>query len=175
MIQLDKIIRHSLTNFIDAINADKWTGRREREAICLYLLAHLQNEVRPRGVLYDVRQLGIEMPVKQISPEAQMRLSRRKGTPKAHVAKDLLIWPRPMMTTWNGAGKSQHSPLAIMEWKMGRKSPDNYDVEWLQEYSRRRPKFTGYAVSLFRSATGRFSIGVVRVSRGKNGAAFMKR
>lgn len=67
MTQLDKIIRRSLSNFIDAINADKWSGRREREAICLYVLAHLQHEVRPRGVLYDVRQIGIEMPVKQIS------------------------------------------------------------------------------------------------------------
>lgn len=77
------------------------------------------------------------------------------------------------MTTWNGAGRSQHSPLAIMEWKMGRRSPFGYDVEWLREFSRRRPKFTGYAVSLQRAETGKFSLGVVRVRRGKAEAGFL--
>lgn len=167
MTELDKIVARSLSRFVDAINRDKWSGRREREAISLYVLAHLQREVRRGGVLHDVRQIGIEMPVEQIDAAKQREISGGKGKPKADVAKDLLIWPKPQMTTWSPEGKSLHAPLAILEWKMGSLSPYEYDVRWLEEYSRSHAKFTGYAVCIRRSKEGMFSLSVARVKKGK--------
>ena len=167
MTELDTMVSRSLCGFVNAINRDQWSGRREREAICLYVLGHLRREVKRGTLLSDVRQIGIEMPVQQIDPKKQKRISGGKGKPKANVAKDLTIWPRPQMTTWNDEGRSHHVPLAILEWKMGSLSPDEYDVRWLEEYSRGRGRFTGYAVSLRRSRSGVFSLGVARVKLGK--------
>lgn len=166
LTKLDRIIRRSLCEFVDAINRDQWSGRRKREAISLYVLGHLQREVRCGGVLFDVRQIGIEMPVRQIDPRKQKAISKREGKPKQDVAKDLLIWARPQMTTWTKDGSSQYAPRAILEWKMGRASPFEDDLKWLEEYSRERPKFTGYVVSLLRTRTGTFLLNVARVKRG---------
>lgn len=163
--ELDDIVTRSLRRFVVAINGDWWTGRREREAISLYVLGHLQREVRRGSVLSDVTQIGIEVPVRQIDASIQRAISGRKGTPKAEVTKDLAIWPRPRMTTWTHDGRSSHSPLVIMEWKMGRLSPSEHDVRWLEEYSRRRPRFVGYAVSLGRKE-GSFAVAATRVRRG---------
>jgi len=167
MTKLDIILRRSLSRFVNAINRDRWTGRREREAICLYVLAHLQKEVKPNTLFYDVRQIGIEMPVQQIKARIQKQISGGKGKPKTDVAKDLLIWRHPQMTTWTTDGEPHNIPLAIIEWKMGRSSPYEYDVKWLEEYSRRHAGFIGYAVSLYRSKKGVFSLGVTRVKQGK--------
>ena len=167
MTELDKIVRRSLVGFVDAINTSRWSGQREREAISLYVLGHLQNEVEPRSVLFDVRQIGIEMPVKQIPSEKQLAISGRKGRPKADVAKDVLIWPRPQMTTWTSDAKSCYSPLAIQEWKMGSLTPFKHDVLWLEEYSKLHGDFAGYVVSLRRDSTGVFALNVVRVGKGK--------
>ena len=168
MTDLDMMIERSLRGFVKAINEDKWSGRREREAICLYVLAHLRLEVKRGSILSDIRQIGIEMPVEQIDPTKQKALSGGTGKPKADVTKDLLIWPRPQMTTWNTEGKSHGVPLAILEWKMGSLSPSEYDVRWLEHYSRGRDRFTGYAVSFHRSKSGVFSLAVTRVKQGKH-------
>jgi len=163
--KLDGVVRRSLAGFLDDINASHWTGKREREAISLYVLGHLQYEVDPSGPLRDATQIGIEVPVQQLEPEVQRRISGRRGKPKEDVAKDLVIWPEPRMTTWAKDGVARQVPLAIMEWKLGSLSPFEHDVAWLEEYSRRRARFTGYAVSLAKRGEG-FAASVARVYKG---------
>ena len=166
LTELDQIIQRSLRDFVDTITRDAWSGRREREAICLYVMAHLQHEVKHGSVLFDPLQIAIEFPVRQIAVEKQTAISRRKGA-KREVAKDLLIWRRPKMTTWTCDGRSHHIPLAILEWKSGRVSAFEDDVRWLEEYSTEHPGCTGYAVSLHRDKRGTFSVRVTRVARGR--------
>ena len=166
MTELDRIIQHSLRDFVDEITRGSWSGRREREAISLYVLGHLQHEAKRGRILYDPLQVAIEVPVRQIAAEKQTAISRRKGA-KREVAKDLLIWRRPKMTTWTCDGRSHHIPLAILEWKFGRVSAFEDDVRWLEEYSTEHPGCTGYAVSLHRDKRGTFSVRVTRVARGR--------
>jgi hypothetical protein len=171
-MSLDQIIRRSLARFVQDIDADRWTGRREREAISLYVLGYLQREVGPRGPLRDVTQIAIEVPVRQIDERIMVSLSGRTGA-KRDVAKDLVIWGRPRQTCWDASGRSGSVPLAIMEWKFGRREASEYDIRWLEEYSRRRPAFTGYAVALQR-VDGRFRLSGVRVRLGRREADWIR-
>ena len=169
--ELDRIIQRSLSDFVDAITRDRWSGRREREAISLYVMAHLQHEAKRGRVLYDPLQIAIEFPIRQIAAEKQTAISRRKGA-KREVAKDVMIWREPKMTTWTRDGRSHHAPLAILEWKFGRVSPFEDDVRWLEEYAIEHPGCVGYAVSLHRDKRGIFSVNVARVARGKREAGW---
>jgi len=166
LTDLDNIIQRTLRDFVDAITRDGWSGRREREAICLYVMAHLQHEAKRGSVLFDPLQIAIEFPVRQIAVEKQTAISKRKGA-KREVAKDLMIWREPKMTTWTRDGRSHHVPLAILEWKFGRVSPFEDDVRWLEEYSIEHPGCVGYAVSLHRDKCGMFSVSVARVAKGR--------
>jgi len=161
--KLDQIVRGSLERFVRDISVGGWTGRREREAISLYVLDYLQREVSPGGPIRDVTQIAIEVPVRQIDGRVMVAMSGRSRA-KAHVAKDLVIWPRPRMTCWSESDRSGGAPLAIMEWKFGTRLPSEYDVKWLEAYSKGRPGFTGYAVSLSRGARG-FELVGTRVRR----------
>jgi hypothetical protein len=159
------VISRSLRRFVRDISRDGWSGRREREAISLYVLGYLKDEVRRGGPLSDITQIAIEAPVPQIAPQKMMKLSGRTGV-KGDVAKDLLIWPRPRMTCWNRSGESTESPIAVLEWKFGNSGRQNYDVPWLQEYSKVHPRCVGFAITLSRHARG-FGLVATRVSRGK--------
>lgn len=162
---LDQVVRRSLERFVRDISSDGWTGQREREAISLYVLGYVQREVRPDGPLSDVTQIAIEVPVRQIDERTMTELSGREQA-KAAVAKDLVIWPRPRMTCWGGSSEPDEVPLAIMEWKFGKGLPSEYDTRWLEEYSRHRAGFVGYAIALSRSGQG-FALVATRVAEAR--------
>ncbi len=134
-IELDHIIRQSLTDFIEDIRQQSWRGK-EREAISYYAFGHLLRYCRSRSILHDPRQIGIEVHVPKPA---------RRGK-KAAICKDLVIWPEPGMTCWNAAGETNNYPLAILEWKANHMSA--YDVDWLCALSADDAQFTGYAVCL---------------------------
>ena len=134
-IELDHIIRLSLTDFIEDIRQQPWRGK-EREAISYYAFGHLVRYCRSRSILHDPSQIGIEVRVPKPA-----RLGK-----KVAICKDLVIWPEPGMTCWNAAGETNNYPLAILEWKA--KQMSAYDVDWLCALSADNAQFIGYAVCL---------------------------
>jgi len=63
MTQIDDIVRRALVSFATQDLNGSWTGRREREAVSLFVFGHLLREVDPTGFLCDPAQIGIEYPV----------------------------------------------------------------------------------------------------------------
>lgn len=162
MDRLDDLARRSLTALVRDVRINDWSGRREREAISLYAMRHLVAEVRDDSVLSDRSQIGIEVPVPQLSGEAASRLGLKN--PKKQVCRDLVIWPMPAMTCWDQMGQPTVPPLAIFQWKTAR-DPDPLDLRWLSEYSRLFEQVVGYAIAL--SGRGsHFKLRCTKVSRG---------
>lgn len=168
---LDRIIRDSLVSFAKEALAGDWTGRREREAVSLYAFGFLLKQVRPGGVLHDPTQIGIEIPVPQVSGIAETNGGDRH-LEKPQVCKDLVIWPRPAMTCWDEAGNPTVSPLAVLEWKFGTETTSRHDLEWLKAFSKSRPEFTGFAISANRPGAS-FLLRAVRVSKGEADFAWL--
>ena len=123
---IDEIVRQSLTEFVSDIFQLPWSGRREREAVSLYVLGYLIKHVKSDGFLKDPTQIGIEFTVPQISKEMQTQISG-SNNPKAQVYKDVVIWPKPKMTCWDSNGKPTISPSAILQWKFNKKDVDGKD------------------------------------------------
>ena len=162
--ELDSIIRESLVSFASVLSSAAWAGRREREAVSLYAFGHLLKQVCPGSFLHDPAQIGIEIPVPQIS-EPVRSVGKNARRMKPQVCKDLVIWPQPAMTCWDQFGEPTIYPAAILEWKFGVDSIDNNDLKWLAEFSRSRPNFIGFAISA--NLPGKdFLIKVAKVSRG---------
>lgn len=146
MIHLDEIVRRSLSSFAaDALNAS-WTGRREREAVSLYVFGHLLQQVNASGFLRDPTQIGVEFPVPQIDSNTGTAISGRRGT-KRQVCKDVVIWPQPRMTCWDEDGNPTVAPAAIIEWKFSSATVHAPDVTWLEAFSSAHPSFIGYALT----------------------------
>lgn len=133
---IDLLISSSLRAFLIDLANGGWGIRREREAISFYAFRYLMNEVRPNTFLYDPAQIGIEIPVPQVT-----------GSIKQQVCKDLVIWQKPMMTCWDECGNPTRSPSVIMEWKFGVNfRVSQYDVDWLTLYTSRYSECQGYSV-----------------------------
>ncbi len=150
-MEIDSVVKQSLTDFVGDILRMQWFGK-EREAISLYAFGYLLKYCRPGAVLHDARQIGIEVRVPK--PE-------QLGT-KAEVCKDRVIWPKPGMTCWTAKKEAKNYPLAILEWKMGRRNFSSYDAKWLLEFSAASRTFVGYAIRLDPSTKG-FRLGVTRI------------
>src|SRR5256885_13281345 len=97
-----------------------------------------RTECHRGAVLEHASQIGIEVAVPQL----------RGAKRKRQVCKDLVIWPRPMMTCWNKDGAPVIHPLAVLQWKTGTAPVANDDFRWLSGYSRRNPGVAAYAVAL---------------------------
>ena len=136
-VELEVIIRESLTQFAQEVARTNWRGR-EREAVSLYAFGFLVPWRRPGGILHDPSQIGLDVAVGQLPGPNK----------KKQVCKDLVIWPEPAMVCWDKAGSPTHQPLAIIEWKVRTKKFSAYDEKWLCDYSSGAPQFTGYAISL---------------------------
>ncbi|QOJ03658.1 MAG: hypothetical protein HRU71_09230 [Planctomycetia bacterium] len=70
--ELDSIIQSSLLEFAEWIDHHAWFGR-EKEAVSLYVLGFLQKHCRPRTILSDATQIGIEVAVPQIGDSGTRR------------------------------------------------------------------------------------------------------
>ena len=140
---LDFVIRESLIDFLDYIRSNPWWGR-EREAISLYVTGYLIRRCARGSPLHDLRQIAIEGAVAQIG-----------GKGKKHVCKDLVIWPEPAMTCWDKDQKPTNIPLAIVEWKVDQRESSSRDIAWLQEFSKNKMGFVGFAVNLVLRSSNR--------------------
>ena len=157
--ELDKLLREALTEFTKDVFATGWHGR-EREAISMFVLGYLINQVRPESSLRDRTQIGIEVAVP----------SYKKLNPKGRVNKDLVIWPVGGMTLWNAKWKETNTPLAVLEWKVYRnihQTADlaSVDLGWLIRWTKAFPQVIGYAVALD-LAQPQFRLRVARAEKG---------
>jgi len=133
--RLEDIVRISLNELAEYLSESTWRGR-ERELVSLYAFGFLQKHCKPKSVLRDPTQIGIEVAVPQLP----------KPGAKSQVCKDLVIWKKPGMTCWDRRGKPTRHPLAILEWKVNLKKGIEADIDWLSAYSEERPKFAGFSV-----------------------------
>ncbi len=165
--QIDQAIRSAATEFVSAVFADSWRGR-EREAISLFALGYLIRQCRQGTVLYSPTQITVEGAVPGV-PHLN---------PKGRVNKDLVIWSKPAQTCWDEAWRVACDPLAVLEWKVFRPTTrpatfSKYDLNWLVQFSQRRPNFVGYAVMLDLAHRGsRFA--AARVSEGSVDADWLR-
>ena len=60
--EVDKVVRASLTSFIESVRVTRWEGR-EREAVSLYAFEFLQKYFARGRLLLDPAQIGIELAV----------------------------------------------------------------------------------------------------------------
>jgi len=151
---LEQTVRTSLNEFAQFLSDTTWRGR-ERELISLYAFGFLRKHCKPKSVLHDPTQIGIEVAVPQIP----------RPNAKPQVSKDLVIWKNPGMTCWDSHGKPTRHPLAILEWKVGSRKGMKGDLKWLSEYSKERKGFVGFAI--FCSASPSVSLKVTLVRRGR--------
>lgn len=164
MIEIDKLVKESLLEFMSDLLVSDWQGVRENEARSLYVFGYLVKRCRPRGFLHDLTQIAIEVPVPQIDSQIQRQLSGKQTT-KADVTKDLVVWPKAWMTCWQ-EGKSHNYPSLIMEWKINKPKVSSYDVRWLQAFSLGRRDFVGYALCIDRKRRN-FALNCTRVYDGQ--------
>lgn len=129
------IIERSLRGLDKFLKESDWKGR-ENEVVNLFAHSFLAFEVKDEGPLNSISQLAIEVAVPQVT-----------GSCKKYVRKDLVIWPRPLMTAW-----SENSlPAVIMEWKRDAPSACAQDIEWLSVFTGRHRQTLGVSVCAFLS------------------------
>lgn len=104
----------------------------------LFVHKFLFPRVTPGGPIFDHTQIAIETGIPQGAGIGK----------KQAVRKDLVIWPRPEMTTWNKDWVAENFPMAVIEWKARRKKSRipiifPYDLDWMTRYSLLREGFIG--------------------------------
>ena len=132
----------------DVFSKPHWRGR-EHEAVSHFAFGFLQRECKPGTVLADAAQIVIGGCVPGVA----------ELNPKGRVNKDLVLWPQARMSCWDADWKVSHVPMAVLEWKVFRATTrpprmSVYDLHWLEQFSRGRRDFVGYAVSLDLASRG---------------------
>jgi len=139
------VIERSLHGLDDFLKKSAWLGR-ENEVVNLFAHHFLVREISDKGPLTSISQISIEVAVPQVA-----------GSGKRYVRKDLVIWPRPMMTAWPEGS----IPAVIMEWKRDRPSACAPDVKWLSLFTARYPRTLGVSVCAFISDARRVDCVIV--------------
>lgn len=156
---MKQALKDSLLSFYQDVALNQWRGR-EREAVSHFVTGHLSQQVGSCAEFNHLSQAVIEG-----------ALAQWPDSDKKHVNKDLLLWSKPGMTTWNREWVAQHTPVAVLEWKVHRpKSPFRYyhphDVEWLQWFTRENPESFGLLVALdIASQKPELNVGLVEFGR----------
>ena len=158
MDSLDGIVRSALKTFAEEALDGSWNGQREREAVSLFAFGTLLTQVSPGEVLSSPSQVGLEVPIPQVTVGNEDSTNK-----KDQVCKDLVIWPAPRMTCWDEDHNPTVPPAAVIEWKFDRASIYDGDVNWLAAFTRRYPECTGYAVTA-NQPMSRFTLTCTRVS-----------
>jgi hypothetical protein len=158
--ELKTLLIHCFVEYESWLRANTWHGK-EHDCVNLFVHKFLFSRISPTGPIVDATQIGIETGVPQ---------APGLGLTKA-VRKDLVIWPRPEMTTWDREFNAVHYPLAIIEWKARRnKSPKPlifpYDLDWITKYSSHREDFIGCCATVdFTSDTVRLETALAEAGK----------
>ena len=129
------IVERSLQHLDEFLKESIWSGR-ENEVVNLFAHHFLNREIRDEGPLTSLSQVGIEVAEPQVT-----------GSVKKSVRKDLVIWPRPLMTAWPDGSL----PAVIIEWKCNTLAACVPDIEWLSAFTALYPQTLGVAVCAFLS------------------------
>lgn len=156
---MDEVVKSALLSFADEALDGSWSGKGEHEAVSLFTFGYLLGEVRGDGPLYDPTQIGIEFRIPNV-PKAGTESFKKK------IRKDIVIWPAPRMTCWDGNDEPTEPPSAVLEWKYRKNGMSRYDVEFLKRFTGRYPTATGYAVTA-NSPGMEFTLSCTRVEEGK--------
>jgi len=140
-------VKSRLGSLAKDVRDARWTGRREREVVSYFAFRYLVPACKAGDFLHTPTQIAIEVAVPQLDPRTVKSLTKR-ATAKTQVCKDLVIWPRPGMTCWDLEGHPTVYPSAILEWKFGGRTLFEFDMQWLQEYSKVVDGFVGYAIQV---------------------------
>ena len=140
--RLSTTIRTTLTAYATQLAHETWHAK-ERDHVTRYALEHLVPACGPQSAIKFPLQIGIEIPV-----PSPLGIRSRPS-----VNKDLVIWPKPKMTTWTKDYEPVHTPRAILEWKVtrGRRAAklDAGDLEFIETFAKwARPPFAGFVVQL---------------------------
>jgi hypothetical protein len=163
---LDRSIRSAFLTFADEVLGAQWRGR-EREAISLYAFRYLLPHFNGRFPFHSPAQMGIEVCVPGIPGE----------NPKGRVNKDLVIWPFSAMSCWDQSWQPVNVPRCLFEWTYSRtgtrwKAAWEYDIRWLQAFTRPRKGCVGYAVALITAPVAP-RLQVARIQQGKTNRAWL--
>jgi len=161
---IDALIRDSLSSLTGEVRALGWSGQREREVVSLFCFGHLLTHCKKGTVLYDPKQVAIEVAVPQVADQVNIS---GKHQSKLQVCKDIVIWPRPRMTCWDAAGQPTVKPMCIIEWKHNEDSESQYDVAWMHQFSAAAESFVGYAVLTKQREVREFQLSCSRIYRGE--------
>lgn len=131
------LLTEAFSDYENWLSTTPWRGK-EHDCVNLFVHKFLFPRITPAGPIFDPTQIGIETGIPQ-GPG----LGKRPA-----VRKDLVIWPRPEMTTWDREFNAVHYPMAIIEWKARRKKSPKplifpYDLDWITRYSSHREDFIG--------------------------------
>jgi len=142
------------------LSTSLWRGK-ENDCVNLFVHGFLYPKITSEGPIFDPTQIGIEIGIPQ-----------GKGLGKKQsVRKDLVIWPRPEMTTWNLEWKAEHFPIAVIEWKARKKKSGDplispYDLNWITKYSLLRENFIGCCATVdFTEPTTRLETALIVTGR----------
>jgi hypothetical protein len=161
--EFDSIVRASLESLALELKGNEWKGRREREVISLFCFGHLLKYCQAGSVLSDPTQIGIEVAVPQIDNH---RALAGRAPQKRQVCKDVVIWPKARMVSWDDDGRATVRPRCVIEWKHNEKRISLYDIQWLREFSALSSSFVGFAVCT-RRPPREFTLSCTRVFNGE--------
>ena len=164
---LDETVQSALDTFVDEALDGSWDGRREREAVSLFAFGALVEQVNTEGILRDSRQIGLEVPVPQVTVGDE-----NSANNKNQVCKDVVIWSEPGMTCWDESHDPTVPPVAIIEWKFDRASIYDADVSWLEAFTAEYPNCIGYAVTANQQSS-RFTLSCTRVTNRQTQAKWL--
>ena len=139
--RIDRFLNEALESFSLFLKTNDWRGK-ERDCVNLFAHRFLFEKIEPGAAIECPTQVCIECSLKQ---------PKQFSRPAA--VKDLVIWKRPMQTTWSSDWEPVHSPKAVMEWKayrghLPRAIFNSHDEEWIAGYTKAEPKSFGYLVSV---------------------------
>lgn len=139
--RIDRFLNEALESMASWLKANTWRGK-EHECVNLFAHKFLFDKIEPGAAVECPTQVCIEGALKQPA-----------GYKNPAARKDLVIWSKPLQTTWSTNWEPVRSPKAVMEWKVFRdRLPgrlfDRHDVEWITSYTEEQPTSFGYLVSV---------------------------
>lgn len=157
--RIDRFIEDAVYQFAGWIADTQWRGK-ERDCVNLFATRFLLPAVHPQAAISDYSQVRIECGVPQV-----------KGFSRPSCAKDLVIWRTPLDVAWDASWKPVLAPWVVIEWKTRRKGRfdamfDEYDLNWLVQFTRENPDSFGYAITVDFRDTSRL-VHCARIARGE--------
>ena len=145
--ELDQLIQDALKALAQDHHVAQWKAK-ETNWVSYFAFKYLVPRCRPGTTLSHTAQIGVEVPVPQLSKFGRRAVPFDRRT----VRKDIVIWSIPGGTCWDDKWSASIHPLAILEWKVHRPPRKNplvsQEREWLREYCMMNTSVLAYAIEV---------------------------